>query len=247
MVSRLQNYYGKFPTYHHTQMSNSVLKKLCQQNAKILCSIKCSRDSTGFVTKWAPLRDKEIPSKQSYMLFMKEFTLESSMTKELKELQKLRREFHVRLRSLLEGIGMNINSVPHFIWKAFKYIECEIPVAYGKEVLQFCKQFPDKIGCLPCHVNCTSIQSVENFKMLLEYVCTQVDQELHDYTRFLDDHINAPFLLTCQLMRSDFYQEPLCNSQQTLESFWMLPSDLEPVCSFNVGGHEYASRIFLSA
>ena len=193
----LKGYYRIFPTYHHSksEMKKKVLDTVCQQNAKILCSVKEESSGHQYVTEWAPIKDED-ELNQSYMFpaFIEPPMAEESelskedLKKRNEEISKMK-EQHDKLRFLLAKIGMNINSVPSYICRAL-----EIPVANGLEVLKFCKSFPEKIGALPCPIEETAISSVGNFAALLEYVCIDNDQHLH--VQFVDDHVGAPFLLT---------------------------------------------------
>ena len=186
-------------------MRKKVLDTVCQQNAKILCSVK---EASGhqYVTKWAPIKDED-ELNQSYMFpaFIEPPMVEESelskedLKKRNEEISKMK-EQHDKLRFLLAKIGMNINSVPSYICRAL-----EIPVANGSEVLSFCKSFPEKIGALPCPIDETTISSVGNFAALLEYVCIDNDQHLH--VQFVDDHVGAPFLLTANHHLQVFTEE----------------------------------------
>ena len=195
-VLELKNYYKIFPTKYcyglMKQVADNVLKKLHQRNAKLLCSVKHSQDSSSYLTKWAPLIEEGKRENQSYMLFApyKEKLFENEQEKKEYDKKML---LHTKLRCLLEDIGININSVPRFIWKAFKLVECELPIADGRQVFHFCKQFPQKIGRLPCSIEQTSIKSIKNFTLLLAHMCIQHEGRLQFPA---DDCVGAPFLFT---------------------------------------------------
>ena len=194
-VSELKKYYKKFPTKYCSgsmkQVADNVFKIFCQQNAKILCSIKHSHDDTGYLTEWAPLMEDKNQENQSYMLFPPSKGVVFANEEAKKEFDK-RMALHTKIRCLLEDIGININSVPRFIWNAFNKVECELPIADGRQVFRFCKQFSQKIGRLPCPIEQTSFRSAENFTLLLAYTCIQQERCLD----FPDNYIGAPFLLT---------------------------------------------------
>ena len=200
--NNLTEYYNIFPTYSKAQIKDKVLTTLSQQNARILCSVKEQSKTSSrhqYVTEWAPIKD-ENPLYQSYMFpafqqpeyIFEEYVSEEDQQKRKEEQEeevKMLKESHDRLRFLIARIGMNINSVPNCICRALN-----IPEANGREVLSFCKSFPEKIGALPCSIKETSINSVENFAALLEYACSDY---AGPHLKFIDgDHVGAPFLLT---------------------------------------------------
>ena len=113
----LKGYYKIFPTYRHSksEMKEKVLDTVCQQNAKILCSVKEASFGHQYVTEWAPIKDED-EINQSYMFpaFIEPpmgLTEESELSKDLlkkrnEEINKIK-EAHDKLRFLLAKIGMN--------------------------------------------------------------------------------------------------------------------------------------------
>ena len=149
--------------------------------------------------KWSPLTNNDNPKNQSYFLI----NISEPKVKE-------------QLRRVLENLKMNINSVPWKVWRGFEIVEVSLPFVNKESVFKYFSTYPQNIGKLPQDIGETSFESVEDFRIILDFI---LSTNLTSMTKiFPEDPENSPFLLTADQNLRCFSKanKVICSNYATL-------------------------------
>ena len=190
------------------QLVQQVFQIMAERNSNILAVlIKASfRSSTDkYLMQWQPLKSMQLPESQVH------FWPEPA-------------EDMLKLRLILERIGMKITCAPLWIRDHFKEAKCEIPVVSQSSVFEFytafCKRFIS--DHFPCNIENTPFKSVKDFQHFSKFLLQPQPMNTMEFI-FPKEPFDYPLLLTAdnQLRTFDKANKVLCSKY----------ADIFPQCS----------------
>ena len=185
------------------QLAKDVFQAMSEHNSPILAvptnvSARSSEDK--YLLQWQPLKYEQMPASQVY--FWKKVRKDT--------------EENVRMKSILERIGMNITCAPLWVMEHFKDVKCELPVICRSSVYEFYKSFNNQFisSRYPTDIQDTPFKCVEDFKLFTEVLLGAESQPLQtaEFT-FPDKPFGYPLLLNAcnQLCIFDEGNKILCS------------------------------------
>ena len=185
------------------QLAKDVFQAMFERNSPILAvptnvSARSSEDK--YLLQWQPLRCKQMPASQVY--FWKKVRKEE--------------EENVKIKSILERIGMKITCAPLWVMEHFKVAKHELPVICRSNVYEFYKSFYNQFisSQYPRDIQDTPFKCVEDFKLFTEFLLGAESQPLQtaEFT-FPDKPFGYPLLLNAcsQLCIFDEGNKILCS------------------------------------
>ena len=167
------------------QLTKHVFQAMFEHNSPILAvptnvSARSSEDKC--LLQWQPLKCEQMPASQVY--FWKNARKE--------------KEENVKMKCVLERIGMKITCAPLWVMEHFKFVKCDLPVVSRSSVHKFYVSFYNRFisSQYPRDIQDTPFKCVEDFKLFTGFLLGAESQpSLTTELAFPDKPFGYPLLL----------------------------------------------------